>query len=98
MKNKNIPFPAQDRFKAINHEDFPKAFKPSEKFCHSFRKELSGPFGITHRARILTHQGFLGGIETFFKHVKIITDTKNMIMMYITLMTLFCKALVFASS
>ena len=68
--NKRIPFPPPDNFRKINHEELPIAYKPTEVNCHECKRILSGPYRITHRARILTLQGFLEGIETYFKMCK----------------------------
>ncbi len=64
---KTIPFPAPEWFRSVDHKELPVALKPTEEYCRDCREKLSRPYRITHRARILTLQGFVEGVETFFK-------------------------------
>ncbi len=59
--NEEIPPPEWFRF--IDNSDIPIALKPTE-YCHDCGSRLSGPYRITHRARVLTLQGFIEGVET----------------------------------
>ena len=39
----------------------------AETNCHDCQNRLSGPYRITQRAKILTMQGYIKGVETYFK-------------------------------
>eukprot|EP00112_Aurelia_sp_Birch-Aquarium-sp1_P013996 Seg2997.2 transcript_id=Seg2997.2/GoldUCD/mRNA.D3Y31 product="HMG domain-containing protein 3" protein_id=Seg2997.2/GoldUCD/D3Y31 len=67
LREKKIPFPPPLQFRSLQESQIPRSFKPIEMFCSQCNSPLSGPYRITHSARILTLQGFVEGVETFFK-------------------------------
>ena len=67
LREKKIPCPPPLHFRSLQGCQVPRSFKPVESHCPRCKKPLSGPYKITHSARILTLQGFIEGVETFFK-------------------------------
>ena len=64
---KQVPFPIPNDYLIYNKDLFPKVFYPNEVICQDCENLLSGPYKITSSARILTMQGYIDGIETFFR-------------------------------
>ena len=64
---KQVPFPIPNDYLICNKDLFPKVFYPNEVICQDCENLLSGPYKITSSARILTMQGYIDGIETFFR-------------------------------
>ena len=69
-KYKRIPFPLPDWMTNLNTSQIPISLKPAENLCISCNYSLSGPYRITHKAKILVMQGLIDGVETFFKFCK----------------------------
>eukprot|EP00795_Rhopilema_esculentum_P004137 gene4136-20321_t len=64
---KKVPFPLPNDAKAIKKEKLLIVYKPKENDCYRCGSNLDGPHRISHRANILTMEGFIEGVETFFK-------------------------------